>query len=64
LQFFKNLEEVKKVIHAWRDGAIRHGVLKNMGFDCINRTCSSRTSLAQTRDKTPEMLTSQEGLTL
>jgi len=52
LKFFKNLEEVKKVIHAEAEmGNQLCGSMKNMGFDCINQACSSRTSLAQTRDK-------------
>jgi hypothetical protein len=36
VQFFNNLEEVKKVIHAEADEAIHSWKLKNMGFDCIN----------------------------
>ncbi len=65
-QFFNNLEEVKKVIHAeaWA-GNCPCGSMKNMGFDCINRIHSSRMDVAQTRDeKTCDVEASNEGLML
>ena len=62
---FKNLEEVKKVIHAEAGmGNYLCGSMKNMGFDCINRIHSSRMNVAQTRDDTLVTKTLQEGLTL